>query len=103
MGGPDGKPIPYWLYKLHGLNRRIECEICGNYVYEGRRAFEKHFKESRHKQGMQALGIPNSKTFFEITTINDAINLWNSVKAFQLQTGVCGDEQEVEDKDGNVY
>ena len=19
--GPDGKPIPYWLYKLHGLNQ----------------------------------------------------------------------------------
>jgi splicing factor 3A subunit 3 len=31
--GWDGKPIPYWLYKLHGLNVRYSCEICGNYVY----------------------------------------------------------------------
>jgi splicing factor 3A subunit 3 len=101
--GPDGKPIPYWLYKLHGLNRKIECEICGNFVYEGRRAFEKHFEESRHRQGMQALGIPNSRTFFEITSINDAINLWNSVKPSKNER-VCGvTKQEVEDEDGNVY
>merc|ERR1711904_327352 len=77
--GPDEKPIPYWLYKLHGLNRKFECEICGNYIYEGRRAFEKHFNESRHQQGMQALGIPNNRTFYEITKIGDAIDLWNSL------------------------
>ena len=29
--GWDGKPIPYWLYKLHGLNQEFRCEICGNY------------------------------------------------------------------------
>lgn len=29
--GFDGKPIPYWLYKLHGLNQEFKCEICGNY------------------------------------------------------------------------
>ena len=23
--GPDGKPIPYWLYKLHGLNQARCC------------------------------------------------------------------------------
>ena len=27
-----GKPIPYWLYKLHGLNLEFKCEICGNYI-----------------------------------------------------------------------
>lgn len=27
--GYDGKPIPYWLYKLHGLNLEFKCEICG--------------------------------------------------------------------------
>ena len=27
--GPDGKPIPYWLYKLHGLNQaRPRCLLC---------------------------------------------------------------------------
>ena len=41
--GWDGKPIPYWLYKLHGLNKEYKCEICGGASYWGRRAFEKHF------------------------------------------------------------
>jgi hypothetical protein len=25
--GWDGKPIPYWLYKLHGLGTEFKCEI----------------------------------------------------------------------------
>jgi hypothetical protein len=33
--GWDGKPIPYWLYKLHGLNQEFKCEICGNYRWAG--------------------------------------------------------------------
>jgi len=61
--GWDGKPIPYWLYKLHGLNQEFKCEICGNASYWGRRAFERHFKEWRHVNGMRALGIPNTKSF----------------------------------------
>merc|ERR1711879_1125169 len=101
--GPDGKPIPYWLYKLHGLNRKIECEICGNYVYEGRRAFEKHFREARHLQGMQALGIPNTKVFFEITNIKDAVTLWDSIKSKKSQDNDKKNEQEFEDADGNLY
>jgi hypothetical protein len=47
----DGKPIPFWLYKLHGLGVEFPCEICGNYVYMGRRAFDKHFSEARHIYG----------------------------------------------------
>ena len=34
--GWDGKPIPYWLYKLHGLNLEFKCEICGDFSYWGR-------------------------------------------------------------------
>ncbi|KAJ6868127.1 splicing factor SF3a60 [Populus alba x Populus x berolinensis] len=67
--GWDGKPIPYWLYKLHGLGQELKCEICGNYSYWGRRAFERHFKEWRHQHGMRCLGIPNTKNFNEITSI----------------------------------
>ena len=32
--GWNGKPIPYWLYKLHGINL-----ICGNFPYKGPKAF----------------------------------------------------------------
>eukprot|EP01102_Stenamoeba_stenopodia_P015481 TRINITY_DN5281_c0_g1_i1.p1 TRINITY_DN5281_c0_g1~~TRINITY_DN5281_c0_g1_i1.p1 ORF type:complete len:405 (+),score=115.52 TRINITY_DN5281_c0_g1_i1:184-1398(+) len=46
--GWDGKPIPYWLYKLHGLGVEYKCEICGNTSYWGRRNFERHFQEWRH-------------------------------------------------------
>jgi len=45
--GWDGKPIPFWLYKLHGLGVEYKCEICGNYSYWGRRAFDRHFQEWR--------------------------------------------------------
>ena len=58
--GWDGKPIPYWLYKLHGLGVEFRCEICSDFVYMGRKGFERHFQESRHAFGMRALGLPNT-------------------------------------------
>ena len=63
----DGKPIPYWLWKLHGLGNEFKCEICGDYTYMGRRAFEKHFSEAQHIFGLKRLGITNSSMFREIT------------------------------------
>jgi splicing factor 3A subunit 3 len=101
--GWDGKPIPYWLYKLHGLNQEFKCEICGNYSYWGRRAFEKHFKEFRHQHGMRCLGIPNNKVFSEVTKIDDAKALWQTLQKEQ-QNGFSQDQdEEFEDKEGNVY
>ena len=72
--GWDGKPIPYWLYKLYGLGEEFKCEICGNHSYWGRRAFDNHFQEWRHYNGMHCLGIPNTKHFHDITKIEDAKN-----------------------------
>ena len=40
------EPIPYWLYKLHGLNITYSCEICGNATYCGPKAFRRHFSVS---------------------------------------------------------
>lgn len=71
--GWDGKPIPYWLYKLHGLNISYNCEICGNYVYKGPKAFQRHFAEWRHAHGMRCLGIPNTAHFANVTQIEDAL------------------------------
>jgi len=71
--GWDGKPIPYWLYKLHGLGVEFKCEICGNHTYWGRRAFDRHFQEWRHAFGMRCLKIPNTKHFHDITLMRDAI------------------------------
>lgn len=78
--GWDGKPIPYWLYKLHGLNQEFQCEICGGATYWGRRAFERHFREYRHQAGMRLLGIPNTKNFYEITKVADAQKLWKNIQ-----------------------
>lgn len=71
--GWDGKPIPYWLYKLHGLNISYNCEICGNYIYKGPKAFQRHFAEWRHAHGMRCLGIPNTAHFANVTQIEDAL------------------------------
>jgi len=40
------QPIPYWLYKLHGLNIEYRCEICGGHTYRGPKAFQQHFSVS---------------------------------------------------------
>ena len=101
--GWDGKPIPYWLYKLHGLNIEYKCEICGNYSYWGPRAFERHFQEWRHAHGMRCLGIPNTKEFHGITLIEDAYTLWAKRKT---ERGVADWnpelDEEFEDRQGNV-
>ena len=101
--GWDGKPIPYWLYKLHGLNLEFKCEICGNYSYWGPRPFERHFQEWRHSYGMKCLGIPNTKPFHGITLIEDAYTLWAKLKGEQGATQFNPDfDEEFEDSTGNV-
>eukprot|EP00921_Rhytidocystis_pertsovi_P026985 GHVQ01043481.1.p1 GENE.GHVQ01043481.1~~GHVQ01043481.1.p1 ORF type:complete len:622 (-),score=125.53 GHVQ01043481.1:401-2266(-) len=101
--GWDGKPIPFWLYKLHGLGVEYKCEICGNYSYWGRKAFEKHFQEWRHAMGMRCLKIPNTTHFKEITKIEDAITLYEKLKK-GAEAGAFKFDQEVEceDSQGNV-
>ena len=101
--GWDGKPIPYWLFKLHGLNHFYPCEICGGISYRGRKNFETHFAEARHSYGMKTLGIPNTKHFHGVTKIEDAQILWEKLQD-QLQRdqfdGTNGEEYE--DSQGNV-
>ncbi|RUS18002.1 splicesome-associated protein, partial [Endogone sp. FLAS-F59071] len=102
--GWDGKPIPYWLYKLHGLGVEYPCEICGNYVYMGRKAFDKHFQEWRHAHGMRCLGIPNTRHFHEITMIEDAYALWERLKGTGKTEEFKPDVmEEFEDQEGNVF
>ena len=116
--GWAGKPIPLWLYKLHGLNVEYKCEICGNQSYWGRRAFDRHFQEFRHAHGMKCLGIPNTKHFHDITQIEDAIALYEKIKdklpvraatvaapsllSAASFAGAVDSVEEFEDTDGNV-
>jgi len=101
--GWDGKPIPYWLYKLHGLGIEYKCEICGNFSYWGRRAFERHFQEWRHAYGMKCLRIPNTVHFKEITSINDALTLHRKLMyEAEVSRWKPDMEEEFEDSEGNV-
>lgn len=99
----DGKPIPFWLYKLHGLGVEFPCEICGNFVYMGRRAFDKHFNEARHIHGLKCLGITNTTLFREITGIEDALKLWDKIQR-EKKKGKSdeGGVVQMEDAEGNV-
>lgn len=100
----DGKPIPFWLWKLHGLGVPFPCEICGNFVYMGRRAFDQHFFEWRHSHGMKCLGIPNTKHFFQITSIEEAKRLWEKMRdAAKAEVFHPELQEECEDAAGNVY
>lgn len=101
--GWDGKPIPYWLFKLHGLNHFYPCEICGGESYRGRRNFEKHFAESKHAYGMKCLGIPNTKHFHGVTKIEDAQQLWKTLqKELEKDQFDGATQEEYEDSHGNV-
>ena len=79
----------------------FRCEICGNATYFGRRQFEKHFSEAKHVGGLKALGIPSSREFYEITSIAEALGLWNSLQGKKKRAAMAT-EEEVEDADGNI-
>jgi len=101
--GWDGKPIPYWLYKLHGLNISYSCEICGNQTYKGPKAFQKHFTEWRHSHGMRCLGIPNTAHFANITKIEEAVGLWRKLQSSkEVNKWNPEIDEEFEDSLGNV-
>ncbi|RCI09391.1 hypothetical protein L249_3725 [Ophiocordyceps polyrhachis-furcata BCC 54312] len=99
----DGKPIPFWLYRLHGLGVEFHCEICGNFVYMGRRAFDKHFGEPRHIYGLKCLGITNVTLFRDITKIEEALKLWDRLQQEQKKSKIDeGSIVQMEDGEG-VY
>jgi splicing factor 3A subunit 3 len=103
--GWDGKPIPYWLYKLHGLNIEYNCEICGNYKYYGPRSFDRHFSEWRHTHGLKCLGIAPDlfKYFHGVTEIEDALSLVKTLKSQTKLEFQSERDEECEDDEGNVY
>lgn len=101
--GPDGNPIPYWLYRLQGLSHEFKCEICGNASYFGRKAFERHFSDSRHGYGLRCLGIENSRDYFEITEIEKALALQKHLAATRREGRWDADTmEEFEDAEGTV-
>jgi len=101
--GWDGKPIPYWLYKLHGLSVEYKCEICGNVSYWGAVSFEKHFFEKKHIAALQTLGIPATKHFIYVTKVSEAISLFDRIKKGLIRDVWQKGEEEVETEKGSIY
>lgn len=103
--GADGQPMPFWLYKLQGLNKVYTCEICGNVGYKGRVAFGKHFIGAKHQYGLKCLGITDESLpmFKSIVSIDEAAQLWKQIKRENsLKEGEKENAVEVEDNEGNV-
>lgn len=100
--GFDGKPIPFWLYRLHGLGLELPCEVCGNFVYRGRRAFDKHFNEAQHINNLKRLGITETHLFRDITGIEEAVRLWEKIQREKKVHIDDGDVVQMEDAEGNV-
>lgn len=97
------RPIPYWLYKLHGLGNEYRCEICGGASYWGVRAFERHFQEWRHSYGLRCLKIPNTVHFRDITEIEAALKLHRKLQEEKKLTEFQKDfDEEFEDQNGNI-
>ena len=100
--GWDGKPIPYWLYKLHGLSVEYKCEICGNKSYWGAASFETHFFAPEHVRGLKVLGIPPTKHFLYITSIKEAQKLAAKLKGTLTKEVWQEGNEEIETEDGHV-
>lgn len=103
--GADGQPIPYWLYKLQGLNHLHNCEICGNISYKGRALFTKHFGGTKHQYGLKCLGISEEyiPLFKSITSISEATEFWKQLKRERrLEESHHENAVQVEDDQGNV-
>ena len=100
--GWDGKPIPFWMYRLYGLNEEFNCEICGNEIYKGRKNFDRHFIESKHTGNLRLLGIPNTKHFHGVVKIVDAMNLYAKISAEMVENRRREETEEFEDSSGQV-
>ena len=103
--GADGKPIPYWLYKLQGLHKSYNCEICGNMSYRGIQLFYKHFTGQKHQHGLRCLGVSDDyiPLFKNIVRIDEALEYWRYLKkAKRVKENENENAVEVEDNEGNV-
>ena len=102
--GPDGKPIPYWVYKLQGLNHFFTCEVCGDYKYRGPKEYQEHFSGWRHAWGMKCIGLPNARELWGVTSIEQVKALWETMRQHEQGRGWREDEEEeMEDSEGNVF
>jgi splicing factor 3A subunit 3 len=102
--GPDGRPMPFWLYKIKGLSHEFKCEICDNEVFRGRSAYNKHFKSSKHLDGLKKLGVVSDFiNFKDLSTTKEVLQLLETIQKKKREEAQFADEaQQVEDDQGNA-
>ncbi|VFQ97190.1 unnamed protein product [Cuscuta campestris] len=102
--GWDGKPIPYWLYKLHGLGQEFKCEIWGTTVTGVVELTNDISRNGGINMECDALASQIHKNFNEITSIEEAKQLWERIQEKQGVNKWRPDlEEEYEDQEGNIY
>jgi len=102
----EGKPIPVWLYHLHGLHLKYKCEIC-MHTYYGEVAFTSHFRELRHTKGLQRLGInENLPELALVTSRKSALDIWQRLRERKVGSKVrhvsTVDDEQIEGAGGIV-
>lgn len=102
--GPDGRPMPFWLWKMKGLDVEYRCEVCGNAVYKGRDIYEKHFTEPKHINGLKMLGIMDNHAYYKnLAQIKEVVQLSNNLQRRQREEVHFRESgEQVEDEDGNA-
>lgn len=102
--GSDGRPIPFWLWKLKGLGHEFKCEICDNAVFKGRSAFNKHFKESVHLEKLKKMGVHDNFIIFkDLSKKKDVLDLLDTLqKKYREQIQYVDNTEQVEDDEGNI-
>ena len=103
--GSDGIPIPLWLYKLQGLHRSYNCEICSNVAYKGRLQFNRHFSLVKHVYGLTCLGVNEEDVplFANITSIAEAEELLKKIRRSKRKMEeITENAVEIEDEEGNI-
>jgi splicing factor 3A subunit 3 len=102
----EGKPIPVWLYHLHGLHIKKPCEIC-MHTYFGETAYTSHFRELRHTKGLQRLGInENVPELALVASRKAALEIWARLRERKIGTKArhvsTVDDEQVEGAGGIV-
>lgn len=101
LTGPEGRPIPRWLFKLQGLGAVFRCEICdGGAKFLGRKMYERHFQDQMHQSRLTQLGFTPSAAFRGVATLREAQEIQKNQKRFNAPLPIF--EKEVEDDEGNA-
>ncbi|CAL5344132.1 unnamed protein product [Camellia sinensis] len=103
--GWDGKPIPYWLYKLHGLGQmNSNVRYAGITVTGAAGLMSDTSRNGDISMGCVVLAFQIPRTSTKSHQLSEAKQLWERIQERQGVNKWRPDlEEEYEDKEGNIY